>query len=154
MIISVISREERAAELRDQTIAGNIGRLFQMLVDIYGKDINSLEKVKKREGQEVELHFQALDTIITMNLSKNKITPYLGSSDKAKAKLILTMNKEELVPTIVDLIRTKNNFLGLLKIIFKYILPKRIKIKGSFGAAIKIVKLLCIGTHPMYKNKK
>jgi hypothetical protein len=151
MNTSELSRTERAIELRNQTIAGNISRLFQMLVDIYGKDIRSLDKIKKREGQEVELHFNALNTVITLNLSKTKLTPYMRSSDKAVASIYLTFKKEQLIPTIVELIRTKNNIRGILKIFIKYIIPRKIRIKGSFGAAIKVIKLLSIGTHPMYK---
>ncbi|TFF98495.1 MAG: hypothetical protein EU540_07895, partial [Promethearchaeota archaeon] len=60
-----LTRAERAQKLRNQTIAATIGRLFQMSVDIFGLDINSLDKVGKREGQEVELYFEALDTSIT-----------------------------------------------------------------------------------------
>ena len=154
MNISESSRAQKAIELKNQTIAANIGRLFQMLVDIYGKDIGSLENVKKREGQEVEIYFEALNTIITVNLSKTKLTPYMRPSDKAVASLNLTMDKEQIIPTIVDLIRTKSTIFGILKIFFKYLIPRKIKLKGSLGAGIKVIKLLCIGTHPMYKKKE
>jgi len=139
-------------ELRKQTIAGNIGRLFQMLVDIYDPEIQSLAKIKKREGQEVQLFFKALETTITINLSKIRLKPYMRTSDKAVATIELAMEEGKIIPIIVDLIRTKNTFSGLLKIFFKYILPGKIKIKGSWGAAIKVVKLLNIGTHSMYKK--
>ena len=147
-----MEREQKALELREQTIAGTIGRLFQMLVDIYGTEIKSLDKIKKREGQEVELFFKSLNKSVTMNLSKTVLKSYEGKSDKAVATITLAIPKEDLISTINDLIRTKNNFLGLLKVVFKYILPRKIRIKGSLGAAIKIIKLLSIGTHSMYKN--
>lgn len=149
-----LSRTERALQLRNQTIAGNIIRLFQMLVDIYGGDINSLDKVKKREGQEVEIHFNALDTILTVSLSKTRLGANMGPSDKAVASVILTMKKEKIIPTINNLIRTKNNTMGLIKVLLKYVLPGKIKLKGSLGAAIKIIKLLSIGSHPMYKSER
>jgi len=152
MSILELDKSQRAIDLKNQTIAGTIARLFQMLVDIYGKEIGSLEKIKKREGQEVELVFKALNTTITLNLSKSQLTPHMRSSDKASATIILAMKREKLIPTIIDLIRTKNNFLGILKVLIKYVLPGKIKIKGSFGAAIKVIKLLSMGTHPMYKK--
>lgn len=147
-----MERNQLALDLRKQTIAGNIGRLFQMLVDIYGGDIQSLEKVKKREGQEVQLFFKALETTITLNLSKVRLKAYMRESENAVATVILNMKEEKLIQVIVDLIRTKNTFAGLLKVFIKYIIPGKIKLKGSWGAAIKVVKLLNIGTHPMYKK--
>lgn len=73
-------------------------------------------------------------------------------SDIAVAIIELRMEKEEIVPTIVDSIRTKNNAIGLLEIFLKYIIPGRIKIEGSWGAATKIVKILYMVTHSMYKK--
>ena len=147
-----MERNQLALDLRKQTIAGNIGRLFQMLVDIYGGEIQSLAKIKKREGQEVQLFFKSLDTTITLNLSKTRLKAYMRESDSAVATVCLNMNEERLIPVIVDLIKTKNNFVGLLKVLFKYILSRKITIKGSWFAAIQVVKLLNIGTHSMYKK--
>lgn len=147
-----MDRNQKAIELRKQSIAGNIGRLFQMLIDIYGPEIKSLERIKKREGQEVQLYFKALETIITINLSKTRLKPYMRPSDIAVATVELVMEEDKIIPTIVDLIRTKNNLIGLLKVFFKYLITGKIKIKGSWGAAIKVVRLLNNGTHSMYKN--
>ncbi len=122
-----------------------------MLVDIYGTEINSLEKIGKHEGQEVLLLFKSLNSGLTLNLSKSRLVPNSKISDKAVAKVTLAMERDRLIPDIVDLIRTKNNFMGLVKIFLKYILPRKIIVKGSWGAAIKVIKLLSIGTHPMYK---
>lgn len=149
--ISDPNRSERALKLRNETIAYTIARLFQMLVDIYGTEIKSLDKIKKWEGSDVELYFKALDTGLTLNLSKNRLTPYLKPSEKSVATVIMAMDRERIIPDIVDLIRTKNNFMGLIKVIIKYVLTRKIRIKGSLGAAIKVIKLLSIGTHPSYK---
>ncbi len=122
-----------------------------MLVDIYGTEINSLEKIGKHEGQEVILFFKSLNSGLTLNLSKSRLVPNSKISDKAVAKVTLAMERDKLIPDIVDLIRTKNNFMGLVKIFLKYILTRKIKVEGSLAAAIKVIKLLSIGTHPMYK---
>ena len=126
-----------------------------MLVDIYGEiGLNSLEKVvKKREGQEVELEFKALDTTVTFTLSKTRLTPRLGKSDKAVTTVILTMPREELIPGFIVFIRTKNSLLGLLKAALKFFFTGKIKIKGSLGGGITLWRLLFIGKHPMYKKK-
>ncbi|MHA1291749.1 MAG: hypothetical protein ACTSQJ_03660 [Promethearchaeota archaeon] len=156
MRITELTRTQRVEVLRNQTFAGVIGRLFQMLVDIYGDiELNSLKKiVKKREGQEVELEFQALNTTITFNLSKTRLTPHLGKSDKAVATVILTLKKEDLIPMFIEFIKTKENFLGILKAIFKFFLTRKIKVKGSMGGAITLWRLLFIGKHSMFKKKK
>ena len=125
-----------------------------MLVDIYGEiGLDSLEKVvKKREGQEVELVFEALDTTITFTLSKTRLTPRIGKSDKAVTTVTLAMPREDLIPDIVYFIRTKNNLFGLLKAGIKFYITRKIKIKGSFGGGITLWRLLFIGKHPMYKK--
>ncbi|TFG25437.1 MAG: hypothetical protein EU529_00980 [Promethearchaeota archaeon] len=148
-----MTRAERAQKLRNQTIAATIGRLFQMSVDIFGLDIKSLDKVGKREGQEVELYFEALDTYITLTLSKSRLIPHMGPSDNSVATVILTSEKENLIPDIIKMMRMKNNLSGLMKVIFGHVLKHKIKIKGSLGAAIKIIKLLSIGTHPSFKKE-
>jgi len=150
-----LTRAERAAQIRQQTIAGTVGRLFQMLVDIYGAiELNSLEKVVgKREGQEVALSFPALHTTITFHLSKTRLIPHSGKSDKAIAEVILNMKKEDLIPSFVEFIRIKNTFGGLFKAICKYYLTRKIKVKGSLGAGITLWRLLFIGQCEMYKKK-
>ena len=148
------SKSERATELRNEAMAGTVGRLFQMLVDIYGEpELESLEKVvKKREGQEVELNFKPLDVTVTFTLSRSRLIPHMGKSSKSVGEVILNMPREDLIPSFNEFIRTKNNLWGLLKMIFKYFLTGKIKIKGSLGACITLWKLLFIGKHSMYEN--
>jgi len=151
-----LTRAERASRIKEETIAGVVARLFQMLVDIYGAiELNSLEKVVgKREGQEVALTFQAYDTTITFHLSKTRLIPHVGKSNKAVAEVILTQKKEDLIPSFIDFIRTKNTLGGLVKAIFKYYLTRKIKLKGSLGGGITLWRLLFIGKAEMYKENK
>lgn len=136
-------------------MAGTVGRLFQMLVDIYGEpELDSLEKVVgKREGQEVELFFKPINQTVTFTLSKTRLIPHMGKSDKSMATVILDMPKDRLIPSFVELIRIKNNTFGLLKAIFKYFITRKIKVKGSLGAGITLWRLLFIGKHSMYKKE-
>jgi len=152
----MISKSERAELLKEEVFAGTVGRLFQMLVDIYGDlELNSLKKiVGKREGQEVNLEFQALNQTVAFSLSKSRLAPHIGKSDKAVATVILNMDKEDLIPSFVEFIRTKNNIVGLLKAIFKYYLTRKIKVKGSLGGGITLWRLLFIGKHSMYDKKR
>ena len=112
-----LTRAERAARIREETIAGVVARLFQMLVDIYGAtELNSLEKVVgKREGQEVALTFLALNHTITFHLSKTRLVPHVGKSNKAVAEVILAMKREDLIPSFIKFIRTKNSLVGVIK---------------------------------------
>ena len=149
-----LTRAERASRIREETMAGTVARLFQMLVDIYGDiELNSLEKVVgKREGQEVALTFLVLDHTITFHLSKTRLVPHVGKSDKAVAEVILTMKKEDLIPSFIEFIRIKNSVGGVLKAIFKYYLTRKIKVKGSLGAGITLWRLLFIGKSEMYNK--
>ncbi len=126
-----------------------------MLVDIYGAtELKSLERiVGKREGQEVELVFEALNSTITFNFSKSRLTPQMGKSDRAVTTVILSMKKEELLPSFNSFIRTKDNLWGMLKLFLKYLIPRKIKVKGSLGGGITLIRLLFIGKHSMYKKK-
>ncbi len=149
-----LTRAERAARIREETIAGVVARLFQMLVDIYGAtELNSLEKVVgKREGQEVALTFLALNHTITFHLSKTRLVPHVGKSNKAVAEVILAMKREDLIPSFIKFIRTKNSLGGVIKSIFKYYLTRKIRVKGSLGAGITLWRLLFIGKAEMYKE--
>lgn len=124
-----------------------------MLVDIYGEpELDSLRKVVgKREGQEVELYFKPIDVTVTFTLSKTRLIPHVGKSDKAVSTVILNMKKEDLIPSFIEFIRTKNTFFGLLSVIFKYYIPRKIKVKGSLRGGITLWRLLFIGAHTMYK---
>ena len=147
-----LTRAERALRIREETVAGVVARLFQMLIDIYGAiELNNLETVVgKREGQEVALTFLALDHTITFHLSKTRLIPHVGKSNKAIAEVILTQKREELIPSFIDFIHTKNTLGGILKAIFKYYLTRKIKVKGSLGAGITLWRLLFIGKAEMF----
>ena len=144
----------RARNLLKETKLLNIARLAKMLVDLFGLD-NQFKKMGKHEGQEVELVFPAFDGSITFILTsdREKFDCRLGKADNPASKIILKLKEDDILKVLSKIIRSKDNVFGLLKVGKLYILRK-VKIKGSFGAAIALTKCLMIGKHEIYKNKK
>ena len=149
-----IKRNLRANELLKETKLLNIARLAKMLVDLFGLD-DQFQKVGKHDGQEVELFFPPLDGHITFILSsdRQKFDCRLGEAENPVSKIILKIKEEDILKVLSKIIRSKDNIFGLLKVGKLYILGK-VKIKGSFGAAITLTKCLMIGKNEIYKNKK
>jgi hypothetical protein len=144
----------RAENLIRETKILNIARLAKMLIDLYGQD-EPFKKVGKYEGKEIELHLKELAGYITFILTSDKDN-FNCHAEKAKnpvAKVIVNVKKEKILQVISDIIRSKHNIFGIIKLV-KYILPGRIKIKGSYRAAIKLARCLMIGKHDMYKERK
>ena len=149
-----LNRDLKAENLIKETKILNIARLAKMLIDLYGQD-EPFQKVGKYEGKEIELYLKDLDGYITFILTSDK-EQFNCHAEKAKspvASIIITVKKEKILQVISDIIRSKHNILGVLKLL-KYIIPGKAKIKGSYIAALKLARCLMIGKHPMYKKKK
>ena len=125
-----------------------------MLVDLFGLD-DQFQKVGKHDGQEVELFFPSLDGYITFILSsdRQKFDCRLGEAENPVSKITLKIKEEDILKVLSKIIRSKDNIFGLLKVGKLFILGK-VKIKGSFAAAITLTKCLMIGKNEIYKNKK
>lgn len=63
------------------------------------------------------------------------------------------MKEEKVLNVFSKIVRSKNNLYGLMKLL-KYIIPRKIRIKGSYIAALKLVRCLMIGKHEVYKKSK
>jgi hypothetical protein len=149
-----ITRNIRADNLVRETKVLNIARLAKMLVDLFGLD-EPFEKVGKREGQEIELYLKELDGYITFTLTSDR-NKFDTQGEKAKnpvARIIITVKEEKIVKVISDIIKSKSNIFGLIKLL-KYLIPRKAKIKGSYIAAIKLVRCLMIGKNDVYRKKK
>ena len=145
-----LSFELKANDLVRETKVLNIARLAKMLVELFGIE-EPFEKVGKYAGQEVELHLVELEGYITFNLTSDKKN-FDCRAEKAQnpiARLIITVEEEKILDLISSIIRSKNNFFSLIKLL-KYIIPGKTKIKGSYVAAIKLVRCLMIGKHEVY----
>ena len=147
------SIEFRANDLLRETKVLTIARLAKMLVDLFGLD-DPFKKVGKHEGQEVEMYLTELDAYITFILASERGN-FDCRAEKANspvARLIITVEEEKILGMLSSIIRSKNNLYSLTKLL-KYIIPGKVKIKGSYVAAIKLVRCLMIGKHEVYNYK-
>ncbi|MFW9880736.1 MAG: hypothetical protein ACFFG0_47330 [Candidatus Thorarchaeota archaeon] len=145
-------RSIKAENLFNETRILNIVRLAKKLVDLYGQD-TPFKKVGKHEGKEIELHLKDLERCISFILTSEKenFDCYMGRSKNPVSIIIINVNQEKILEVISDIIRSKNNLFGLIKLL-KYILPAKAKIKGSYVAALKFARCLMIGKHNVYKK--
>ena len=121
-----------------------------MLVDLFGLD-EPFTKIGKLEGQEIEMYLKELDGYITFILT-NERKNFECKAERAKnpiAKLSITVREDKILKVLSKIIRSKNNIWGLMKLL-KYIIPGKARIKGSYVAAIRLVRCLMIGKHEVY----
>lgn len=144
----------RAENLIKDTKILNITRLAKMLVDLYGQD-EPFKKVGNFEGKEIELYLKELDGYITFILTsdRNNFNCHAEKAMDPIARIIINVKEEKIITVISSIIRSKSNIFGLAKLL-KYIIPGKAKIKGSYSAAIRLVRCLMIGKHEMYKMSK
>ena len=147
------SLDLRADDLIRETKVLTIARLAKMLVDLFGLD-EPFKKIGKHNGQEIEMYFTELDGYITFILTSEREN-FDCVAEKANnpiARLIITVEEEKILSVISSIIRSKNNLFSLIKFL-KYIIPGKAKIKGSYVAAIKLIRCLMIGKHEVYSYK-
>ena len=146
-------RELRAINLVKETKLLNIARLAKMLVDLYGLD-NQFKRLKKREGQEIELSIPSIDGYITFMLTsdRNKFDCRVEKAKNPISTIELKVKEEDILKVLSKIIRSKDNIFGLLKVVKLFILGK-VKLKGSISAAILLVRSLMIGKNRVYKDK-
>ena len=147
------SIEFRADDLIRETKVLTIARLAKMLVDLFGLD-EPFKKVGKHNNQEIEMYFTELDGYITFILASERVN-FDCVAEKAKspsARLIITVEEEKILSVISSMIRSKNNIFSLIRLL-KYIIPGKAKVKGSYVAAIKLIRCLMIGKHEVYSYK-
>ena len=123
-----------------------------MLVDLYGLDL-PFSKVGKLEGQEIEMYLKNLEGHITFILTSNR-NNFDCRAQKAKdpiAKIIINVKKEKILSVLSSIIKSKANLFGMLKL-SKFIIPRKIVIKGSYIAVLKLTKCLMIGKNEIYNN--
>jgi hypothetical protein len=148
------SRDIRAENLVRETKVLNIARLAKMLVDLFGLD-EPYKKIGKREGEVIEMHLVELDGYITFVLTSDRqnFDCRVEKSNNPVARIIINVEEEKILSVLSSIIRSKSNIFGLMKLL-KYLIPRKIKIKGSYVAAIKLVRCLMIGKNEVYKNSK
>ncbi|TFG15881.1 MAG: hypothetical protein EU535_00565 [Promethearchaeota archaeon] len=146
-------RNLRALKLVEETKLLNIARLAMMLVDLYGLD-NQFRRLRKKEGQEIELIIPALNGSITFILTsyRDKFDCKVEKAKNPVSTIELKIEEKDVLKVLSNTIRSKDNVFGLLKVAKLYILGK-VKIKGSKIAALLLVRSLMIGKNRVYKDK-
>ncbi len=148
------SRDIRAENLVRETKVLNIARLAKMLVDLFGLD-EPFKKIGKWNGEDVEMYLVELDGYITFMLASDRknFDCRVENANNPVARIIINVEEEKILSVLSSIIRSKNNIFGLMKLL-KYLIPRKIKIKGSYVAVIKLVRCLMIGKNEVYKNSK
>ena len=146
------SREKRATNLLKETRILNIARLANMLVDLFGLE-EGFKKVGNRAGEEVQLYIKSLDGYLTFPLVNKKENFECRAEKSADpiATVIINVKREDVLRLVSNIIKSKANLLGLLKLIPKFI-TRKIKIKGSLMAALTLVQCLMIGKNKIYNK--
>lgn len=150
----ILNREKKAHDLINETKLLNIARLAKLLIEIYGFN-EPFNKIGKREGQEVEFYFPSLNGYLTFVLSKNidNFEPRKGRSINPISCVTINVKRNDVVRVVSAIVRTKNNIFGILKFFLKYVITRKIKISGSLGAILKLLRCIAIGKREMYKFK-
>ncbi|MFX0102300.1 MAG: hypothetical protein ACFFCS_22235 [Candidatus Hodarchaeota archaeon] len=129
-----------------------LANLFPILVDTFGSE-KAKKNLSKIEGKEIVAHIPALNNgSITFKPYGNQINTTIGDSENAVGRVWFNVEFDEIMEALSTVIRAPNNIAGLLKLLFKFIIPGKIKIKG-FGPVIKIFLCFMVGKNPMYKEK-
>ncbi len=140
-------------DLNYKTIKLNvIANLFRMLVDIYGAP-KAKDNLKKVEGEEIMVSFKALGGSIVLKPHAGRVIAEVGESDSAIAKINVKVKEEQLLDVLEDICKSSQRW-GILKILFKYILTRKIGMGGSLRASMTTFKSLMIGDHEMYELAK
>ena len=147
-----INRNIRAENLVRETKVLNIARLAKMLVDLFGLD-EPFTKIGNREGQEIEMYLKELDGYITFILTNDRknFECYAKKAKNPVAKISITVKEDKILTVLSKIIRSKSNIFGLIKLL-QYVIPGKARIKGSYIAAIQLVRFLMIGKHEVYKQ--
>ena len=149
-----IERKNKASEMMREAKIANFAKLAEMLIELFGIP-EAFEKYIKpeREGQEIELEFPAIQGSITAVLTrdKEKFHARYGKPSNPVATLVINVKREKAALLLGNLISKKSNLFGILSLVPKLI-SRKIKIKGSIGAALSLARILMIGKHEVYKN--
>lgn len=142
--------------LKKQAILLNHGRLLQILINIFA-DKKHLEKLEKREGQEIQLDFPGIDiptNSLTFVLSKSPSDPFLRPSENPKVTIIFKTSEEKLIPLMANVVSTKYSIFGVLKLLFKYLLIGKIRYtpKWAIFSLFAVLRCFLIGNNEMIKN--
>ncbi len=150
--VNVVSAQKPIEYNYAQIKLNVIANLLRLLVDIYGSP-KAKQNLKKVEGEEIVIAFPALDGSIVLKPHAERILAELGETDSAIARITFKVKDDRIFDIFEDIIKSSPRW-GIVKVLFKYILTLKIRIKGSLRAIMNTFKALMIGDHEMYKKLK
>jgi len=149
-----LNRDLKAENIVKETKILTIARLAKILVDLFGSD-DAFKKIGEKAGKEIEIFFKELDGYITFILTsdRNNFNCYIEKAKNPVSKVTITVREDKILQVFIKIVRSKKNIFSLIKLL-KYLIPGKIKIKGSYITALKWARCIMIGNHSIYKNDK
>lgn len=127
-----------------------LANLLRLLVDIYGLP-KAKANLAKVEGEEIVVEFTALDGAIVIRPHGERLIAEVGDSETAITRIKVKVKDDQIFEVMENIIKSSQRW-GILKVLLKYILPRKIGFSGSIGAMINTFKALMIGDHAMFKR--
>ena len=127
-----------------------LANLLRISVDVYGAS-EAKENLKMVEGEEFVLSFPALNGSIIIQPQGNRILTQVGESEDPVARITINVKDEKIFDVLEDVTKSSPRW-GIFKLFFKYILWRRIKIKGSLRKASMTFKSLMFGDNEAFKK--
>ena len=119
--------------------------LLRISVDIYGSP-NAKENLSKVDGEEFVMDFPALGGSIVIKPQGNRILASVGDSEDPTARITINVKEEKVFDVLEDIAKSSQRW-GIIKLFFKYLLWRRIKIKGSLRKASTTFKTMMLGDY-------
>lgn len=145
---------DRASKLLKETQLLQTVKSANILIDIFGFD-KAFKRIKpKREGQQIEMYFPALEGSITMTLTSKRadFKAVVGKPNNPVSRIIINEEIGDTNKSLSKILVLKDNLFGLMKILPRMVKGK-IKVEGSLVAAILLNRCMMIGKHEMYKGQ-
>ncbi len=127
-----------------------IANLLRLAVDVFGVPEDK-DKLISLEGEEFELEFPALNGSIIIQPQGNRVLTQVGAAEDPAAKIIINVKDEKIIDVLEDVTKSSPRW-GIIKLFFKYILWRRIKIKGSLRKAAKTFKGMRFGGNEEFEK--
>ncbi|MGV9172979.1 MAG: hypothetical protein ACOC44_00960 [Promethearchaeia archaeon] len=125
-----------------------------ILIDLFGFQ-SAFDRIHEDEiGDQIEMYFPSLSGSITFTLvaDKDQFHAVSGKPSHPVAKIVINVEEKDVLRIISEILVLNDNLFGLLKIAPK-VLTGKLKIKGSWKAAIKLCRCMMIGKHEMYDGQ-
>ena len=146
--------EERAKSLLKETKLLQITKSANILISLFGFE-KAFDRISEKcMGTQIEMHFPALEGSLTFTMvsSREEFECEFGAPEDPAARIIMNVNDEDILKLISEILILKDNLFGLMRLV-PMMLTGKIKIKGSYIAAILLCRTMMIGKHEMYDGQ-